>query len=211
MARELKRRGVMLAVSSPSGAGKTSLCRKLLREEPDLIMSVSVTTRQPRPGERDGVDYFFVSMDEFERMEKDGEMLESAQVFGNYYGTPRAQVEDHLAGGRDMLFDVDWQGAARLHEACGDDLRRVFILPPSADELERRLVGRGQDKPEIVAKRMAGAARELSHWREYDYVIINDDLEKAGSQLRAVLQAERVRRMRQPMLADFIAEMTEKL
>jgi len=209
--KNMKRRGVMLILSSPSGAGKSTLAEGLLKGETELSMSVSVTTRQPREGERHGVDYYFVDKDEFLRMQKAGELLEWAEVFGNFYGTPHEPVERALASGQDILFDVDWQGAAQLLKNCTDDLCRVFILPPSAEALEQRLKGRGKDKPEVVAHRMAQASREISHWNEYDHVIINDDLELALSQLRAILSAERTRRERNLSLPLFVNELLSRL
>jgi guanylate kinase len=207
----MQRRGVMLVVSSPSGAGKSTLADRLLKSEPELTMSVSVTTRKPRDGEQHGVDYFFATVEEFEAMLAKGELLESARVFSNYYGTPRGPVEAALAEGRDILFDVDWQGAAQLAASSGDDLCRVFILPPSAATLEQRLKGRGKDAPEVVAQRMAGAASEIRHWVEYDYIVVNDDLDVALAQLRAILAAERLKRRRQLCLADFVDGMLQRL
>lgn len=201
----------MLVLSSPSGAGKSTLAEKLLHVEADLSMSVSVTTRSPRPGETHGVDYFFVSVAEFEAMTARGDLLESARVFGNFYGTPRKPVQAALSEGRDILFDVDWQGAGKLAASCGDDLVRVFILPPSGTVLEQRLRGRGKDTPEVVAQRMAGAANEIRHWEEYDYVVVNDDLEIALAQIRAILMAERLKRGRQPCLRGFVDEMLRQL
>jgi guanylate kinase len=201
----------MLVISSPSGAGKTTLAEGLLKSDQQLSMSVSVTTRKPRPGERDGVDYYFVDDAEFEAMRERGDLLESASVFGNSYGTPRKPVEDLLAAGRDVLFDVDWQGASQLASACGDDLCRVFILPPSGAALEQRLKGRGKDAPEVVEKRMAEAANEIAHWNDYDYVIINDVLEEAQTRLKAVLAAERSKRERMVFLDGFVRDMLAAL
>lgn len=207
----MDRRGVMLVVSSPSGAGKTTLCDGLRKAHRDLMMSVSVTTRKPRPGETHGEDYFFVSIDEFNKMQADGELLESASVFGNHYGTPKGPVEKLLGEGKDILFDVDWQGASQLSQTCGDELCRVFILPPSAKALGERLSGRGTDTPEVVAQRMSEAAREISHWREYDYIIINDDLDLAQTEINAILIAERVKRQRMLFLQDFVDDMLKSL
>lgn len=201
----------MLVVSSPSGAGKSTLADRLLKSEQNLTMSVSVTTRKPRDGERHGVDYLFASVEDFEAMLGRGELLESAKVFGNYYGTPRGPVEAALGEGRDILFDIDWQGAAQLAASCGDDLCRVFILPPSAETLELRLKGRGKDAPEVVAQRMAGAASEIRHWVEYDYVVVNDDLDSALAQLRAILAAERLKRRRLLYLPQFVDGMLQRL
>jgi guanylate kinase len=190
------RRGVMLVLSSPSGAGKTTLSRRLLAVEPDVEMSVSVTTRPPRPGEQDGVDYHFITMAEFQRRSGNGDLLESAEVFGNGYGTPRAPVQAAIAAGRDVLFDIDWQGTRQLRQRSGNDLASIFILPPSAKALQERLVSRAQDAPDVVAKRMAKAASEVSHWDEYDYVIVNEDLDESLATIRAILSAERLRRTR---------------
>lgn len=203
------RRGLMLVLSSPSGAGKTTLSRRLLDVEQDLMMSVSATTRPPRPGEEDGRDYFFLSPERFEAMIGEDAFLEHAQVFGNRYGTPREFVERTLGNGRDILFDIDWQGTQILHQKMRDDLVRVFILPPSIDELHRRLKERNQDSDEVVARRMAKAAGEISHWAEYDYVLINRDLNSCLTQLRAILQAERLRRSRRPQLAGFVNALLE--
>lgn len=198
------RRGLMLTLSSPSGAGKTTLSRRLLAAEANLMMSVSATTRPMRPGEMEGRDYFFIDHETFERQIDAGEFLEYARVFGNIYGTPRKPVEDWLAEGRDVLFDVDWQGAQQLRQAMREDMASVFILPPSIDALRQRLTKRGQDAAEVVAKRMAQAEAEISHWAEYDYVIVNDDLEASETALKSILWAERHRRMRQTGLSDFV-------
>ena len=207
----MKRRGVMLVVSSPSGAGKTTLCEGLIANFTDLVMSVSVTTRKPREGERHGLDYYFISKDEFKDMQTSDQLLESAQVFGNSYGTPREPVEELLAHGKDILFDVDWQGASQLSKTCGDELCRVFILPPSAKALGQRLMGRGTDASEVIERRMSEAAREISHWQEYDYIIINDDLETAHLELAAILTAERLHKKRQLFLPGFVDEMLGQL
>lgn len=186
----------MLVLSSPSGAGKTTLSRRLLEVEPGIIMSVSVTTRSPRPGERDGFDYFFITRAEFQRQAAAGELLEWAEVFGNGYGTPRAAVESSVGAGRDVLFDIDWQGTRQIRERAGSDLASIFILPPSAEALQQRLVSRGQDSAAVVAKRMAKAANEISHWDEYDYVLVNEDLDHSLVAIRSILKAERLRRTR---------------
>ncbi len=191
-----KRRGVMLVLSSPSGAGKTTLSRRLMAAETGIMMSVSVTTRAPRPREVDGADYHFISKPEFDRQVANGELLESAEVFGNGYGTPRAPVEAALAGGCDVLFDIDWQGTRQLKLRAGTDLASIYILPPSANALERRLIERGQDSTGVIATRMAKASAEVSHWGEYDYVIINDDLDASEATIRSILTAERARRIR---------------
>ena len=201
----IQRRGLMLVLSSPSGAGKTTLSRKLLESDRNIALSVSVTTRARRPTEREGVDYYFVAVPEFERMTQNGEFLEYANVFGNRYGTPRAVVMDELSLGKDILFDIDWQGTQQLKEKMRDDLVSIFILPPSHAELERRLQSRAEDSDEIVASRMAKAADEISHWPEYDYVIVNTDLEKALADIQAILNAERLRRTRQTGISEFVA------
>ena len=207
----IERRGIMLVLSSPSGAGKTTLARRLLESDSGIEMSVSVTTRKPRPGEAEGRDYYFVSESEFRRMRDAGELLEWARVFDNFYGTPRSPVERALAGGRDVLFDIDWQGAQQLNEKVAQDLVRVFILPPSGEILEQRLRSRAQDAPDSVARRMADAAAEISHWAEYDYVIVNADLEASVAGLRAILAAERLRRERLLGLSEFVREMQKSL
>ncbi len=201
---KIGRRGLMLVLSSPSGAGKTTIARRMLQRNSSLTMSVSVTTRPPRPGEVDGVDYHFIDHAAFERMVVEKQLLEHARVFGNYYGTPKAPVEAALANGRDVLFDIDWQGTQQLAEAARDDLVSVFILPPSTAELERRLMRRAQDSLEVVAGRMAKAADEMSHWAEYDYVIVNEDIESSVADVEAILRAERRRRTRQIGLGDFV-------
>ena len=201
---EIRRRGLMLVLSSPSGAGKTTLSRMLRDQEPDLQMSVSVTTRTKRPGEAEGIDYYFIPMIEFELRRNRKELLESAKVFGHYYGTPRGPVEAALAQGKDVLFDIDWQGTQQLKEHAREDLVAIFILPPSMLELERRLKSRAQDSPEEVARRMAKAADEMSHWAEYDYIIVNRDLASSLVHVQAILQAERLRRVRQVGLNDFV-------
>jgi len=201
---KLKRRGLMLVLSSPSGAGKTTLSRKLLQEDDDIDLSVSVTTRTPRPGEIDGHDYHFVTAKKFSQMAKAGQLLEWAEVFGNSYGTPRAPVMKSLSAGRDILFDIDWQGTQQLNERARDDVASIFVLPPSISELERRLHMRAQDEDKVIKKRMSMAGNELSHWPEYDYVIINDALDRAFAQVRTILAAERLKRHRQPGLSDFV-------
>jgi guanylate kinase len=198
-------------MSSPSGAGKTTLSRALLARDPNVIMSVSVTTRAPRPGEVEGKDYFFVSKERFAQMRDRNELLEYAEVFGNYYGTPRRAVEDALAQGRDVLFDIDWQGTQQLAQAMEDDLVRIFILPPSAEDLRVRLIQRAQDSATVVAKRMAEAANEISHWPEYDYVIVNDSITESGEQITAILTAERLRRRRRIGLTAFVRALTRTL
>jgi guanylate kinase len=200
----VQRRGLMLVLSSPSGAGKTTLSRLLLQHEPDVELSVSVTTRTKRPAERDGVDYRFVDQGAFRDMVAGDELLEYAQVFDHFYGTPRGPVERTLSAGRDMLFDIDWQGTQQLAERARQDLVSVFILPPSTVELERRLVSRAQDPSAVVARRMAKAADEMSHWAEYDYVIVNESIDRSLELLKAILTAERLKRHRQVGLSDFV-------
>ncbi|WP_313668916.1 guanylate kinase [Sandarakinorhabdus sp.] len=198
----------MFVLSSPSGAGKTTMSRALMAEDSGITMSVSATTRSPRPGEVDGVDYYFVSHDQFQSMVEENALLEWATVFGNRYGTPRAPVESALADGRDVLFDIDWQGTQQLQQTdAASDLVRVFILPPHLDELERRLRNRNTDHPEVIADRMARARDEISHWGEYDYILVNDDAETCLNEIRAILKAERLRRKRQLGLAGFVRGM----
>jgi guanylate kinase len=200
----IKRRGLMLVLSSPSGAGKTTIARRLLEAEPDLVLSVSVTTRPKRPGEADGVDYRFIERARFAAMIEDGELLEHAEVYGHGYGTPREPVDRTLAAGRDVLFDIDWQGAQQLREVAGEDMASVFILPPSTRELERRLRRRAQDPEEVVRRRLDQVAADVTHWAEYDYVLVNSDLDASIQGVRAILAAERLRRRRQPGLAEFV-------
>jgi guanylate kinase len=206
---EIKRRGLMLVLSSPSGAGKTSISRRLLGIEPDLVLSISATTRPMRPGEKDAVDYHFVDHATFDRMIAEGAFLEYAKVFDHQYGTPRTPVEQWLAGGRDVLFDIDWQGTQQLAQAAREDLVSVFILPPSVAVLEQRLRTRAQDSAEVVARRMAKAADEMSHWAEYDYIVVNDDLDASTQRVRAILLAERLKRHRQVGLAEFVKDLRE--
>jgi len=206
---EIKRRGLMLALSSPSGAGKTTLTRKLLQSDSNVTMSVSATTRTRRPNEVEGRDYTFVAPDRFEQMVAAGELLEHATVFEHRYGTPRQPVLSALGRGRDVLFDIDWQGTQQLKEKAREDLVSVFILPPSHDELERRLRTRAEDSESVVAKRMAKAADEISHWPEYDYVIVNLDIERALMQVKSVLEAERARRTRLVGVGEFVACLTK--
>lgn len=198
-------------MSSPSGAGKTTLSRKLLAADSNISMSVSVTTRKPRPGEVEGKDYHFISKDDFEDMIAHGQLLEWANVFGNLYGTPRKPVEDALNAGRDVLFDIDWQGTQQLAQGMVDDLVRLFILPPEPDVLRQRLINRAQDSSAVIARRMAEAAHEISHWPEYDYVIVNDDVDLAHQQVTAILTAERLRRRRQYGLTEFVRTLTKGL
>lgn len=208
---DIARRGLLLVMSSPSGAGKTTLSRRLLGADSNITMSVSVTTRSPRPGEAEGKDYYFIAKERFAQMRDRNELLEWAEVFGNYYGTPRKPVEEALARGRDVLFDIDWQGTQQIAQVMEDDLVRLFILPPSADELQNRLINRAQDSSSVVAKRMAEASREISHWPEYDYVIVNDDIEESHSQVMAILKAERLKRRRRTGLTEFVRALTKGL
>ena len=208
---EPKRRGLMLVLSSPSGAGKTTLARRLLEAEPGVEMSVSCTTRKQRNGEVEGRDYHFIDRETFAGMRDRGEFLEWAVVFDNYYGTPRKPVEELLAAGRDVLFDVDWQGAQSLRDNSPDDVVTVFILPPSGRALEQRLTERAQDAPEIVAARMRGASNEIQHWGEYDYVVINHDIDQALAAVRAILAAERLRCTRLTGLKDFVQGLLAEL
>ena len=201
------RRGLMLVLSSPSGAGKTTIARRLLAEDARLELSVSATTRQRRPGEVEGKDYHFVTTFDFQMMINDSALLEYAKVFDNYYGTPSAPVMNSLAEGRDMLFDIDWQGTQQLADARQEDLVSIFILPPSTRELEQRLLARSQDSADVVAARMSKAADEISHYREYDYILVNRDIDVAVAQVKAILQAERLRRDRQLGLTNFVKKL----
>jgi len=210
------RRGLLFVLSSPSGAGKSTLTRRLLASDPALALSVSATTRPPRDGETDGKDYFFVARDAFETMVADGRMLEHARVFDNLYGTPRAPVEERIRAGRDMLFDVDWQGAQQLRASdLGQSVVQVFILPPSIAELERRLRARAADSEDVIERRMAKARDEISHWAEYDYVLINDDLDSCLARIGTILAAERLRWTRQtwlfPHVRSLNAEFEERI
>ena len=204
----LHRRGLMFILSSPSGAGKTTIARRLLAEDAEIALSVSATTRPIRPGEVDGKDYHFVSQAEFDRMVEANEFFEWAHVFGHSYGTPKAHIRAGLKEGRDYLFDIDWQGTQQLHQKAQADVVRVFILPPSLDELRRRLIGRATDSAEVIAARMARAQAEISHWDGYDYVVVNDDVETCFTQVAEILRAERMRRTRQTGLIDFVRELT---
>ena len=197
----------MLVLSSPSGAGKTTLSRRLLQSDPEIVMSVSATTRAPRPNEIEGQDYFFVSPEDFAAMVAAGDFLEHATVFGNRYGTPRNAVMAALEAGKDVLFDIDWQGTQQLKQQARDDLASVFVVPPSKSELERRLRIRAQDSESVVRERMAKASDELSHWAEYDYLLMNDDIQHALGKLEEILRVERSRRTRQPGLAKFVQKL----
>ena len=200
-----KRRGLAIILSSPSGAGKSTLARRLMDWDPTLRFSVSATTRKPRPGEVDGEHYYFKSREEFEQMVDADQMLEHAEVFGNFYGSPRGPVESAMQDGRDTLFDIDWQGGQQIRRsALAKDVVSIFILPPSIAALESRLRGRAQDSDEVIAGRMAQSRSEISHWAEYDYVIVNNDIDEAEAQLKTILSAERARADRQPMLTEFV-------
>ncbi len=207
----IERRGLLLVLSSPSGAGKTTLAGRLIQADPCLSMSVSVTTRAPRQGEVDGKDYIFIDRQDFERRKQAGDLIEWAEVHGNFYATPRAPVLRALAHGQDMLFDIDWQGARQLKAAASADMVGVFILPPDAATLERRLKTRAQDSEAVVSRRLAAAASEIAHWRDYDYVIVNADLEASLAGLRAILAAERLKRVRQIGLESFVARLLSEL
>lgn len=205
---KLRRRGLLLVLSSPSGAGKSTIARMLLAHDEGLEMSVSATTRPMRPGEVDGKDYHFVDLERFRAMAAQGDFLEWAHVFGHRYGTPRGPVHHMLEQGRDVLFDIDWQGAQQLYQQAGGDVVRVFILPPSIEELRRRLVARGTDDEAVINARMERAASEISHWDGYDYVLVNDNVERCFSGVRAILDAERLKRHRQSGLIGFIRKLT---
>jgi guanylate kinase len=209
--KKIARRGLMLVLSSPSGAGKTTLSRMLLRADRNVALSISVTTRLKRRGEVNGRDYHFIDRKRFNEMVKKADLLEWAEVFGHHYGTPRRPVIEALEAGRDVLFDIDWQGTQQLRERARDDLVSVFILPPSVNELERRLKRRAQDSKDIIGSRMAKAAGEMSHWPEYDYVIINRKIEVAFAEVRTILAAERLKRERQTGLTKFVRGLQQDL
>ena len=200
----IHRRGFLLVLSSPSGAGKTTITRRLLERDPSLSLSISVTTRPPRPGEIDGADYWFIDQARFDAMVAADELLEHATVFGHHYGTPRQPIEAAIAEGRDIVTDIDWQGTQQLAESVPHDLVRVFVLPPSMEALEARLKMRAQDSAAVIAERMAKSAEELSHWSEYEYVIVNRAIEESVAEVQAIVTAERLRRVRQLGLADFV-------
>jgi guanylate kinase len=212
---ELKRRGLMFILSSPSGAGKTTLSRRLLERYKEaqahesMVLSISVTTRPARPGEVHGKDYFFIADAAYQEMVKKSALLEHAQVFDYHYGTPSAFVRDHIEKGTDVLFDIDWQGTRQLSDKSRDDLVSIFILPPSMDELERRLRARAQDSDEVVSKRMSKATNEISHWDDYDYVLVNQDLDETLEKIDTILKAERLKRVRQSGLKDFVTGLCE--
>lgn len=205
------RRGLMFVLSSPSGAGKTTLSRMLLEREPGLKMSVSATTRPMRPGEVEGRDYFFVDRQKFETLVQQGELLEWATVFDNLYGTPRAPVEAALSLGRDVLFDIDWQGTQQLYQKASVDVVRVFILPPSAADLEKRLHTRAQDSDEVIRGRMDRASHEMSHWAEYDYIVVNQNIDEAFAEVQSILKAERLKRARRVGLTEFVRNLQRQL
>jgi guanylate kinase len=212
MARDgVERRGLMFVLSSPSGAGKTTLARELMSKVAGLQMSVSVTTRPMRPGEVEGKDYFFIDKQRFDAMVKNNELLEHAPVFDHFYGTPRAPVEAALSAGRDVLFDIDWQGTQQLREKARQDVVSVFILPPSAADLEKRLHTRAQDSDAVIRSRMSRASHEMSHWAEYDYIVINRSIEEAFAEVQAILKAERLRRDRRTGLTGFVRKLQKQL
>jgi guanylate kinase len=212
MARDgVERRGLMFVLSSPSGAGKTTLARELMSKVASLQMSVSVTTRPMRPGEVEGKDYFFIDKQRFDAMVKNNELLEHAPVFDHFYGTPRAPVEAALSAGRDVLFDIDWQGTQQLREKARQDVVSVFILPPSATDLEKRLHTRAQDSDAVIRSRMSRASHEMSHWAEYDYIVINRSIEEAFAEVKAILKAERLRRDRRTGLTSFVRKLQKQL
>ena len=205
-----KRRGLMFVLSSPSGAGKTTLSRRLLETEEGVAMSVSVTTRAPRPGEVDGKDYHFIDVPTYDAMVANNELLEHATVFDNKYGTPRKQVIEAIESGRDVLFDIDWQGTRQLAQTCREEMVSIFLLPPTLGELERRLRARAQDSEDVVQKRMARAVDEISHWQEYDYVVVNEDLDKAMAHIQRILHSERFKRWRQLDIAGFVDHLCKR-
>lgn len=205
-----RRRGVLIALSSPSGAGKTTLSKRLLSQNPDVVLSISCTTRKPRPGEINGQDYDFISVDEFKKRIDDGYFFEWAEVFGRYYGTPKTPVMEAIDEGRDVIFDIDWQGAQIIADQAPADTVRIFILPPSLALLEDRLRKRGQDSDEVIRDRMNRAKDEISHWDEYDYVIVNDDFARALEKLNQALHAERLKRNRHPWLGEFVDALMEQ-
>ena len=205
----MKNRGLLLILSSPSGAGKTSIAKEILQNNSNISLSVSVTTRKPRSNEIDGKDYIFINESQYHEMVKNNELLEHAKVFNNFYGTPKQAVLDALAKGQDMLFDIDWQGTQQLSDALPSDIVKIFILPPSKRELERRLWGRAQDTAEVVHARMAKASEEMSHYAEYDWVIINEDLASSVAQVQSIYQSERLKRARLIGIKDFIEDLTK--
>ena len=208
---EFARRGVMLVIASPSGAGKTSISRTLLQQDSNLSLSVSVTTRQRRTSEIEAVHYHFITKPEYDRMRRAGDLLESAEVHGNFYGTPRAKVEEIIASGRDMLFDIDWQGTQQLTQKCRPDMVTVFILPPSIAELKSRLEHRAQDSAEVIQKRLQNARIEMDHWQEYDYVLVNEDLQLSCQRVTAILASARIWRRRQIGIDSFVNDLQRQI
>ena len=206
-----KKKGVMLVLSSPSGAGKSSICKSLMSLDTNLSLSISTTTRKKRPNENSGEDYFFVSTEKFKEMLSNNHFLEHASVFDNYYGTDKSLVEKKINNGEDLIFDIDWQGAQQLREKMREDIVSIFILPPNKQELERRLKSRGQDSDQVVQKRMDGASAEITHWAEYDYVVINEDLNQSVNAVLGILKAERMKRIRQTGLVKFVRSITHDL
>ncbi|WP_255554562.1 guanylate kinase [Sphingomicrobium clamense] len=204
------RRGLLIVLSSPSGAGKTTISRKLMEADPTITMSISATTRAPRPGEEDGKDYHFVTDEAFQHLVDEGELAEWAYVFDHRYGSPKEPIKEALKAGRDILFDIDWQGTQQLRSAFGNDLVSIFILPPSMKELERRLHDRKTDSEDVIAGRMRRAAGEIGHWGEYDYVLVNEQVEDCLSEVQAIVTAERMRRNRRPYLTDFTRQLVER-
>ena len=204
------RRGLLIVLSSPSGAGKTTISRKLMQADPSITMSVSATTRDPRPGEVDGKDYHFVTDEAFQRLVDEGELAEWAYVFDHRYGSPKEPIKEALKAGRDILFDIDWQGTQQLRSAFGNDLVSIFILPPSMAELDRRLRARKTDNEEVIEGRMRRAAGEIGHWGEYDYVLINEDVDDCLTEVESIVEAERLRRNRRPYLTDFTRQLVER-
>lgn len=208
---EFKRRGIMLVIASPSGAGKTSVTRKIMADDPNLGISISITTRKIRDGEVEGTHYFFRTVEEFEAMRDRGELLEWAEVHGNLYGTPRAEVDKMIAGGHDIVFDIDYQGTQQLYEKCRQDMVTVFLLPPSITELMKRLKSRAQDSDEAIARRFETARIEMEHWAEYDYVLVNEDLDKTCEQVTKILDTARIARVRQTKLSAFIKDLQSQI
>jgi guanylate kinase len=208
---EFTRRGVMLVLASPSGAGKSSISRALFEDDPNIALSVSVTTRARRTDEIDGKHYHFIDVPTFQKMRSDGELLESAEVHGNFYGTPRSRVEERLSAGRDILFDIDFQGTLQLYEKCRPDMVTIFILPPSIKELRKRLERRAQDSPGAIGKRLKNARIEMQHYNEYDYVLVNEDLEDSTSRVRTILAAARLARLRFNELDKFVKDLQEEI
>lgn len=201
----MKRRGLLIILSSPSGAGKSTLTRRLREWDPGIQFSISATTRAPRPGEVDGQDYRFLTVDDFKRMVTEGEMLEHAHVFGNFYGSPKGPISEAIEDGNDVLFDIDWQGAQQIaNSPLSQHVLSIFLLPPSITELRRRLISRGQDSDDVISKRMTKSWDEISHWDSYDYVLVNDDLDATEERLKAIVSAERLRRTQQPGLLDHV-------